>query len=675
MFRKLLLALALLPAYAFGQVQINCAVSTPCDAAAGPANTKTGDAAWKAYGKINPWLAAVQSTTGTGNYVLANSPALTAPNLGIPSFIDLTHAINFPAISLTPCAPFQVLATGAYSASPACSSSLSIASIVVGTGGSIATSGTGTNQATDVAATNASLAGTTGVNADGKSTLAITGTQTATTGTGAFGAFINTVFTPNGPANADGINEQIHLGNANGVNIANFEAVFGASMTIDVGYTGTVPAVMGDEQCNVFTNNMTGALANPVVNFRCFQADATFNGNGSTAGTVQNDQFFATGTNQSGSAGAGAGGTINNTNFRSILPNGGSNGSGGVTTNRGIRISGSGGTNVLGSTINWAIDSVSSADSEITGGVDFTPIGAVSPSTGAFTTLSATSAPTGTGFTALFASPPAIGGTAPAAAAHTGLTAQPVAAPTKDAGSVPYTLLSSAVPMILANGCSLGATGAISACTSLPATYANAYMYFPATVLASSGTGSAAGFYAVQMSSATAGQVCSPITLYASGSPAVVGTCNTFSVNTTGAYVTGTSIIPVLSATLPAHAMGLQGELIQDVFQSQDTSAATKTITTKIGGSATSTAVAPTTASTGVGHAEVHTRNANAENAQTSFTTGTTAAAANTIGTSAALHTTAATNSSQTVTLNSTLSSTTSTFVVFESYAITVKPN
>jgi len=50
-------------------------------------------------------------------------------------------------------------------------------------------------------------------------------------------------------------------------------------------------------------------------------------------------------------------------------------------------------------------------------------VGATTPSTGAFTTLAASSTVSGTGFSTYLASPPAIGGTAPAAGAFTTLTA------------------------------------------------------------------------------------------------------------------------------------------------------------------------------------------------------------------------------------------------------------
>ena len=53
------------------------------------------------------------------------------------------------------------------------------------------------------------------------------------------------------------------------------------------------------------------------------------------------------------------------------------------------------------------------------GAIDGTAIGGTTPAAGAFTSLSASSTVSGTGITALFASPPAIGGTAPAAISGT----------------------------------------------------------------------------------------------------------------------------------------------------------------------------------------------------------------------------------------------------------------
>jgi len=59
-------------------------------------------------------------------------------------------------------------------------------------------------------------------------------------------------------------------------------------------------------------------------------------------------------------------------------------------------------------------------------GINSTAIGTNIASTGAFTTLTASSSVSGTGFTSLFASPPAIGGTTPASGSFTSLTATSV---------------------------------------------------------------------------------------------------------------------------------------------------------------------------------------------------------------------------------------------------------
>jgi len=70
--------------------------------------------------------------------------------------------------------------------------------------------------------------------------------------------------------------------------------------------------------------------------------------------------------------------------------------------------------------VNSKVDESSGA---MTGGtINSTTIGATTPSTGAFTTLSASSTVSGAGFSTYLASPPAIGGTAPAAGAFTTLS-------------------------------------------------------------------------------------------------------------------------------------------------------------------------------------------------------------------------------------------------------------
>lgn len=78
-------------------------------------------------------------------------------------------------------------------------------------------------------------------------------------------------------------------------------------------------------------------------------------------------------------------------------------------------------TNVVGVVTDLASISTSSAD--INGGtIDGTVIGGSSAAAGTFSTLTAGSTVSGAGFTALFASPPAIGATAAAAGTFTGIT-------------------------------------------------------------------------------------------------------------------------------------------------------------------------------------------------------------------------------------------------------------
>ncbi len=62
------------------------------------------------------------------------------------------------------------------------------------------------------------------------------------------------------------------------------------------------------------------------------------------------------------------------------------------------------------------------------------PVGSGTPSTGAFTTLSASSTVSGTGFSTYLASPPAIGGSAPAAGNFTTLGASGLISPTSTVG-------------------------------------------------------------------------------------------------------------------------------------------------------------------------------------------------------------------------------------------------
>ena len=215
-----------------------------------------------------------------------------------------------------------------------------------------------------------------GLTSDNVSQLSISGTETATTGT-ARGLSILSTFAPNGSTSVDGETLNFHLGTANGTNIANLEGVFISLITIDSGYLGTTPNVTGFECC-AFTNN--GNAATPAPVFASYYADPLTNGNGITTGSAANIGFDAVAP----TAAAGSGGTVTNTDFLAALGSGSAAG----TTNYGLHITGNGGA----SSTNWAINYTGTADSELAGGLDASPIGAVTRSTGAFTTLAANGA-------------------------------------------------------------------------------------------------------------------------------------------------------------------------------------------------------------------------------------------------------------------------------------------
>jgi len=143
--------------------------------------------------------------------------------------------------------------------------------------------------------------------------------------------------------------------------------------------------------------------------------------------------------------------------------------------------------------------------------------------------------------------------------------------------NVPYVLGQSGIPFIALSSGSVAANGAISGITALPRTYANAYCYFPANILA---TTIAAGWYYCTFSSATAGTAF--LNTYSAGNPTIPAS-PTAVIDGKGAFtgVTGETQGPIL--TLPAGAMGPNGTL--RIFRSEATtnSAGTKAVTTKLG--------------------------------------------------------------------------------------------
>jgi len=192
-------------------------------------------------------------------------------------------------------------------------------------------------------------------------------------------------------------------------------------------------------------------------------------------------------------------------------------------------------------------------------------------------------------------------------------TSQPTVAATADAGNMPYTLMQSGMPFI-STQCTLTQTNAVlSACNALAQTWGISWMYFNASVITSSGTGSTAGYYAVNMTSTTGGSICSPVTLYSSGSP-IAPSCSTLSTTnaTTGTQTPPATITLGPNISLPGHALGLNGQLFCTASTAQTNDANTKTTTLKWG--ANSAGVANTTIAQG--RMEVTITNSGSESAQ-----------------------------------------------------------
>ncbi|WP_322083976.1 hypothetical protein [Burkholderia sp. BCC1972] len=169
---------------------------------------------------------------------------------------------------------------------------------------------------------------------------------------------------------------------------------------------------MGTDYTNnryVFTQTVTGTGAYLPTTFRNGQADAFVIGTGTTPPTT----FYGGGVVLAGTEGNqvtwALGGQIWSIN---MAPGGNLYVHDGTNNKFPLAV-------VPNSTAALKINATSST---FTGGLDSTAIGPNTPSTGAFTTLSASSTVSGAGFTTYLASPPAIGGTAANTGAFTNLS-------------------------------------------------------------------------------------------------------------------------------------------------------------------------------------------------------------------------------------------------------------
>ena len=140
-------------------------------------------------------------------------------------------------------------------------------------------------------------------------------------------------------------------------------------------------------------------------------------------------------------------------------------------------------------------------------------------------------------------------------------------------GCVPITLGQSHIPFVLVSSGTMGNNGALSGVTALPTTYPNAYVWMPAGAIAS---GSAAGWYYAQFSSATAATVFN--NTYTSGTPQIPATPTPFVTTGPGAYTQTTgSNIAAYALAIPGNTIGINGSVQINAQRSANTTSGNKT--------------------------------------------------------------------------------------------------
>lgn len=275
-------------------------------------------------------------------------------------------------------------------------------------------------------------------------------------------------------------------------------------------------------------------------------------------------------------------------------------------------------------------------------------IGGTTPAAGAFTTVSATGQVTSTLANgtaplvvasstnvanlnasslsgATMSAPGAIGGGTPSTGAFTTLTATTPATATNSTQVATTAYVTTASPRVISqcgipigipSSGTMGANGAVTLTTALSVIYARIFLYFPSGKLAS---GSAAGFYPAVMSSTTVGQVYNSASPLAGGAlawPALTAVVDAGP----GAYTQDTTIQTAFTVTIPANVIGPNGSLTFEYLGSHNNSAGTKTPTVTWGASTVLTGALTTTL--GVNMMRIF-YNRSVTNAQVAMTTGT----------------------------------------------------
>lgn len=186
----------------------------------------------------------------------------------------------------------------------------------------------------------------------------------------------------------------------------------------------------------------------------------------------------------------------------------------------------------------------------------------------------------------------------------------------------PYVLARSGIPFISLSSGSVSAVGAITGITALVFTYARAYCYFPANILA---TSIAAGWYYCTFSNTTTGTAF--LDTYTSGIPSIPSS-PTAVTDGKGAFTgdTGEEFGPTI--TVPANALGANGVLRDRHQYTFTNNANVKTVNLRYSGNAGTTFLTNTYASQSFIDAQTVIVNRGVTNSQYGYSTQQTGSGA-----------------------------------------------
>lgn len=181
---------------------------------------------------------------------------------------------------------------------------------------------------------------------------------------------------------------------------------------------------------------------------------------------------------------------------------------------------------------------------------------------------------------------------------------------TAQALKTPYVLSKSSIPFIALSSGSVAANGVISAITALPLAYPSAYCWFPANILA---TSIAAGWYYCTFSTTSAGIAF--LDTYTSGIPTIPANPTAVS-DGKGAFTGATTELAGPTITVPANAIGANGQLRVTSTWASNNNANAKVGRIRFSGSGGNQALQITLTSSVDGWGDVIISNAGATNSQ-----------------------------------------------------------